>query len=252
MNIKSYTFCTIAAHGTRFNRSILVFLISFAFTLCPQSANADNGPDAGAQWWQFMSSLPASDNPLFDATGEKCSIGQRGDVWFIGGVMGAYSPDGKTFLGGGGTATRNCTVPKGKTLFFPVINSAQFDTPNICGQDSNHLTYDDLVGINKPFVDAAHDMVVTLNGRRISGLKRIASAPFEVTLPEANMWDQLCNFYGLGPNPAGIYAPAYQDGYYMTVPLPRSGNYILRIRGASGPFSLDVTYNLDVVPVNIR
>lgn len=64
-----------------------------------------------AEWWQWVLSIPESVNPLLDETGDDCVVGQRGPIWFLAG----------TFFGG--TAERECPVPSGTRLFFPVINS---------------------------------------------------------------------------------------------------------------------------------
>src|SRR5437762_7672685 len=56
------------------------------------------------EWWQFAYSIPVSENPLLDETGEKCVVGQHGAVWFLVGVFNTS-----------GTAVRNeCSVPAGK------------------------------------------------------------------------------------------------------------------------------------------
>ena len=65
-------------------------------------------PAFAAQWEQWATSIPNSESPLFDTTGEKCMVGQRDIVWFLAGVSG------------GGSATRTCSVPEDRTLFFPV------------------------------------------------------------------------------------------------------------------------------------
>lgn len=173
-------------------------------------------------------------------------IGQRGDVWFIGGVMGARMPDG-TFLGGGGAATRECTIPQGKALFFPVINGVVFDTPGACGQGAASFTMDELIGQVTPYVDLADKMSVTLDGKKKTRFQRLTST-FDVTLPEKSMWDQLCSFYGLGNLPGGVYKPAYQDGYYTLLKPLKLGDHTIRIQGTEGEFSLDVTYHIHVVP----
>jgi hypothetical protein len=80
-----------------------------------------------AKWWQWALSIPVFENPLLDQTGEKCMVGQRGPVWFLVGNFG------------GGDTTRSCSIPEGKRLFFPVINSVNIDTPNVRagpGEDS--------------------------------------------------------------------------------------------------------------------
>src|SRR5437867_1446450 len=63
-----------------------------------------------SQWWQWALSIPTGENPMLerDTTTERCTVGQRGDVWFLAGIFGV------------GSATRNCAVPEGTGLFFPV------------------------------------------------------------------------------------------------------------------------------------
>ena len=52
-----------------------------------------------AQWWQYVLSVPGTENPLFDPDGSRCMIGQRGPVWFLYGWFGP------------GTAMRSCASP---------------------------------------------------------------------------------------------------------------------------------------------
>ena len=72
-----------------------------------------------AKWWQWALGTPARINPLFDATGEFCDAGQKGPVWFLASTLG-YSG------GEYGPVERDCTVPFGKSLFFPIINAGYF------------------------------------------------------------------------------------------------------------------------------
>jgi hypothetical protein len=63
------------------------------------------------RWWQWAASTPAPQNPVADTTGEHCEEGQSGRVWYLAGTVGS------------GSVTRTCTVPTGRALFFPIINS---------------------------------------------------------------------------------------------------------------------------------
>ena len=36
-----------------------------------------------ANWWNWITSIPEENNPVGDETGEKCTIGQKGPVWFF-------------------------------------------------------------------------------------------------------------------------------------------------------------------------
>src|SRR5437867_9117304 len=87
------------------------------------ASNPALAQELSTQWWQWALSLPPSVNPQTDTTGEDCVVGQRGSTWFLAGVFG------------GGTASRTCSIPQGTTLFFPIINSVNINTPNVCGQD---------------------------------------------------------------------------------------------------------------------
>ena len=84
-------------------------------------AQSDDLSELTAQWWQWAISIPTTANPLLDMTGGNCLVGQHGSVWFLAGNSG-------------GTATRQCSVPEGTALFFPVANYVNINTPNVCGQ----------------------------------------------------------------------------------------------------------------------
>ena len=63
--------------------------------------------------WQWAIAIPASHSPIFDKTGNRCGIAQRGDVWFLAGSTGAK-------------VTRTCSVPAGVRLFVPIVNTFCF------------------------------------------------------------------------------------------------------------------------------
>ena len=194
-----------------------------------------------AEWWQFVLSFPPSENPVLDATGEKCVVGQHGPVWFL---VGTFGP---------GTAKRDCSIPKGTALFFPVINSVNINTPNVCGQDSNDIPVDDLRALSASLIDSVTNLSVEVDGKPVQHLQKkfcIKSIVFDVTLPEDNVFDSPCMGAGLGNVPAGTYSPAVDDGFYVMLQPLSVGNHTLHIHAESPPsFSLDVTYNLTIVPV---
>lgn len=181
-----------------------------------------------AQWWQFMLSIPASDNPLVDETGEKCPVGQRGPVWFLAGAFG-------------GTFTRSCSLPEGKALLFPVMNLVDINVTN--------QTADELRAEIAPCISAATTLSVEVDGKPIKKIQdrfRVRSQVFEATFPVGGFLDP------------GTYSPVVDDGFYVMLrPLDR-GTHTLRIRSA-GPgcavfpnaVSLDVTYTLTIVPVTL-
>jgi hypothetical protein len=195
-----------------------------------------------AQWWQWALSIPTSVNPLLDTTGENCMVGQRDVVWFLGGVNG------------GGSAIRTCSVPDDKTLFFPVVNSFNANSPNVCGQDATNMSVKELRDSVKPGIDGARNISARLDGLAVKKnlLQREQSEVFEVALPEDNLFNTPCG--GPGTVPAGIYSPAVDDGYYVALPPLKAGSHTLHFHADNkgGTVNQDVIYNLIVVPVSLK
>ena len=199
-------------------------------------------PALTAQWWEWALSIPTGQNPMLDLTGEDCMVGQRGDLWFLAGV----------FAANGGAVTRACSVPEGKTLFFPVINSVNTNTPD-CGQGGVNFNVKKLISLIKPFIDAAHDLSVKVDGRRLYGqqIRRVLSLPFATAIPADNVFGpDACGT--ATPLPAGIYSPSMDDGYYVLLPPLKPGRHTLAFHAASGTFLQDIAYELTVVPVSLK
>lgn len=88
-----------------------------------------------ASWWIWAFSIPDEVNPLRDPKGGLCAMGQQGGVWFLAGALS------------GGKVNRTCTVPAGKAIFLPLINTV-FIGPGKCkgleadaAATSDHLAY---------------------------------------------------------------------------------------------------------------
>jgi len=207
-------------------------------------ANYEDEQGLGAKWWQWALTIPVSANPLLgsDADGYsdvgKCVVGQSGSVWFLAG----------TFFGG--TAKRTCSVPDDKSLFFPVYNSLQFNTPNICGQTGS-LTVADERKSAAAAVNGVTTFSVELDNHPIHTIQRFQSSVFAVALPKDNIFNAPCLAANLGAVPAGIYSPSVDDGFYVLLEPLHKGAHTLRIQSADqSGFTLDVTYALTVVPVS--
>jgi hypothetical protein len=150
-----------------------------------RTASADSFQDLSAQWWQWALSIPTSVNPQLDPTGANAVVGQHGKVWFLAGVFG-----------GGPAVTRTCSVPEGTALFFPVINSVNFNAPEVCGQGSDNISVEDLRATSAAFVDVATNLSVTVDKVAIKNLRRVKSKVFAVALPEDNVFDSQCASLG--------------------------------------------------------
>jgi hypothetical protein len=156
-------------------------------------------------------------------------------IWFLGGVFG------------GGTATRTCSVPADKTLFFPVANAINVNSPKVCGQGAKDMSVAALRAGIAPFIDGITSISVTVDGKPVTNIPRIPSVVFDVALPKDNVFVAPCN----GDSPAGVYSPAVGDGFYVLLgPLPARSHTIHFL--ASGTANQDVTYNLTVVPVTLK
>src|SRR5262245_47401786 len=65
-----------------------------------------------AEHSRWLWPIPLGVNPGRDLDGSQCAINQDGPVWFLAGTFG-------------GSVSRNCTIPAGKAIFFPL--DAYFD-----------------------------------------------------------------------------------------------------------------------------
>lgn len=203
-----------------------------------------------AMWWQWALGIPPETNPLLDSTGEFCDIGQNGHVWFLAGNFG-------------GVSVRECIIPAGKALFFPIINN--FWVTTCVGEPR---TIADMRPFVAPFVDAATGLAVQINGVPVKGLEQYrAESPLfctQLALFGINTVEDMLNSgfcgspedYNLNcgdlPNPAEHFGtfdgfgPSMADGYWLMLAPLSAGEHTIHITAASGDFSLDVTYYLTV------
>lgn len=185
-----------------------------------------------AQWWQWALSIPAAVNPLVDATGAHCMVGQRGAVWFLAGSTT------------GAPAVRSCTVPEGTPFFFPVINTVWINTP-AC--DGLVLSVAQLRALAAGYIDGATGLSVVLDNRPVTSLRRVRSDAFAAAFPEANLFGAPC------VGPGQIESPSVDDGYYIKLRGLEAGLHSLRIRGTNTyGFSVDVSYTLNVVKTLLK
>jgi len=208
---------------------------AFAQQAVSKASSETDLSELTAQWWQWALSIPTSVNPLEDFNGAACMVGQRGPVWFLAGVFN------------GSSATRSCSVPEGATLFFPVINSINFNTPNVCGQGSAAISVKDLRSLSAAFIAGASQLSVSVDGQPVTALEPVKSIVFDVALPGDNVFNAPCG--GPGTVPANIYSPAVDDGIYVLLKPLEGGQHRLRIHAEnpSQGFVEDITYLLTVV-----
>lgn len=182
------------------------------------------------QWVQWIYSIPASVSPITDTTGQNCMVGQSGSTWYL-------APHS-----GGGTVSRNCTIPEGVKLQFAVAGSNYVYAPGFCG---------DVAGVSdrelRAIIAGVTDKLkvnVTLDGERVK-VRRLRSAVFATALPTENLFGPVC---GASPVPAGIYRTV-DDSYYAEIDKLQPGVHTLQIAATNGStFNQNVVYTLTVVP----
>ena len=209
-------------------------------------------PELTVKWWTWATGI-YPETPILDETGELCGQGQRGPVWFLAGSFGS-------------TVVRDCTVPRWKTLFFPVFNTLWWvPEDGNTAAEVRTLSNDSTVPVfgcelrpGTPYPDgvcnnnvAQLEMEVLVDGTALEDIfgYRAQSPPggSSYKINEGSFGN-----VGFGFEP-GDRDPAVADGYWVMLrPLSR-GEHTIVIRafvpdmfGPGANFDLDVTYNLTV------
>ncbi len=172
--------------------------------------------DWSRAWWQWAGSFSSQESPIADRTGELCGEKQKGPVWFLAGTYGTQR------------TVRTCKVPRGKYLFFPLINYVvmpRSDRSTTCAsamETAERITNDPAA------------LVLEVNGARIGNL----AASRQATKKCFDMGALTEEQYKVFPSAA--------NGYYaMLRPLP-PGKHVLNFGGALPGMLQAVTYTLVV------
>lgn len=177
------------------------------------------------KWWKWALSFPESLNPVFDSTGELANSKQQLNVFFLAGIFGTND---KSF------PTRQCAMPYGKSILFPVINyeANMSEYPEL--KDEVHM-------LN--LVSGHMDRIVVkecfINGQRIIP-ERVHSNPkiFWVSVNK--------DFPGLDK---GKKTLAAADGYWIFLEPLNRGKYYISFKGSceEGKLNSGANYWLTVV-----
>lgn len=225
-------------------RTALLAIVALTPAWAQNNGKQQNGEgkyaNLTALWWEWVFSQPAIDidntntNPVLDTTGEFAAAGQEGGI----------GPGNKFFfLAGtfGFDAVRTVTVPRGKALFFPIVNT---EVDNAVDPPTNY-TVPQLRALAKASIDPVDSKYARLNGVDLE-IFRTKSPTFDYTVPDEN---SIYDYFGLfGPQFEGRIKPAVADGFWAYIaPLP-PGEYILEFGGgvSSAGFSLNVVYFLSI------
>lgn len=166
------------------------------------------------RWWQWAASFGSAESPVADITGEKCAAGQQGEVFFL---AGTYRPH---------PIQRECRVPAGKHLFFPLVNYVVMPDGGLgSGCES-------VVNTARHMTDAPLTLLAELDGNPLAQLRGHRQA------------SEGC--FNIAARRGGTRMNAASNGYWvMLKPLPK-GRHRLRIGGQLPSLSQDVSYTLIV------
>jgi hypothetical protein len=186
-------------------------------------------------WWRWALSIPAATNPIFDATGASCGLGQSGPVWFLAGTAG-------------GEATRSCTIPLGKLIFFSAVNFINdYPCPDPSFQPAPGQSLEDFLTEGLAFfIDRVAELEVELDGCALRDPFR-----FRAT-------SDLFTFTG-DPSLTAVFDPcitgtpqqAVSDGYWFMLAPLLPGEHTLHVRGKivfddGSSFESNVTNHLTI------
>jgi hypothetical protein len=209
-----------------------------------QKAYGKSYEEWSAEWWRWVYSVPAippagHPHPLFDFTGEDCDEGQKGKVWFLGGII-VVDTEGGSAEG----VVRECTIPNGKALFFPILNSEQ---DNVDDNPNNDVGRDVLTQRCVDSMANPQELLVEVDGVALANPQSFAIKPFPFRY-DVTAEPSLYDVFGVTWPGELDAAGAVSCGYYVLLqPLPKGPHTILiAATTADGSFKFDVTYELTV------
>lgn len=183
--------------------------------------------ELSAQWWQWAMSAPDNISPIRDRSGVHCATGQTGKVWFLAGGYGSSK------------LVRTCTVPAGKSIFFPIINMSYYpDRPG------TGLTCADTLGRAALNNDTAIDLFAEIDGVPVKELRRYRTRTEQCFAAYKRLVAGTKQFDG---------SPAASDGFWLGLaPLAKGTHKLVfgarynRPGAPEGAMLQDIEYQLIV------
>jgi hypothetical protein len=198
--------------------------------------------DWAAAWWQWALRNPYDANALNDATGAKAGVDQHGKAWFLAGTIDqSPSPtDPSVYIG---VAERTCTVPHGKMIFFPIVNT------ECSTAEGNGSTEAELAAMCDYYIQHAAGLKVTVDGRDLRDLTayRGTSGLYQLWWPS----DPVLAMPAITEATTSV-----ADGYWIMLAPLSTGKHVLHWEGNmtftqaadgfDGVFAQNITYHLTV------
>ena len=193
-----------------------------------------------ARWWQWLVSIPAATNPNLTPGNVDCTLGQSGQVWFLGGSFG----DKPSY-------TRSCTIDSGKDLLVTPLTALfgelgptpESDCPN--GPDDCNPTQ--LRSSAAEGQDDPQLLEVRVDNAQVKNVDqyRVTSPVFSAFFPEKAILPD--SIVPGGTVPHGSHGPLISDGYFVLLKPLSPGSHTIHLKGvANNGFAVEVTYRLTV------
>jgi len=174
------------------------------------------------KWWQWAFWIPKNQNPIMDKTGENSGIGQSGPVWYLAGTTGNTS-----------RAKRNCVIPHGRSILFPIIVS-QYSRSEKPGMSDRELIRYISKDINQTsLLEAAVDEI---NLTDLSRFRIKSRRTFQLDMVKDNIWDVKSGT-----------TKAVSDGFWVFLKPLTKGKHTIYFHGIEPNFETSVTYNIDML-----
>lgn len=197
-----------------------------------------NGATIGewsGRWWNWLVHIPAATNPLFDQGSGNCAVAQQGPVWFLAGSWV-------------GPVHRTCTVPKGRSILFPVVNyfwvQTEFDNATNTESFYRQFVFDGL----QPIVNVS----VTLDGQPLVFHHEAPIVRTQSPKTLARDWP-VDNIFAVDPS---VFEPSpgranngdsVLDGHWVMLPPLTVGQHTLHFRAGDATSDWqDVVYHLTI------
>lgn len=187
-------------------------------------------------WVQWALGEPTNQaGPIADQTGELCGDGQDGPIWYLAGTFG-------------GPVERECEIPAGKQLVFPLVNQW-------CVFPSEFYDSEEAIEADLPLIEDWYQsnfsnvcaLTLRLDGVELLDYETMVDElyidvmePFEIDLND-NHW--ATQWF------AGGEMPATGAGYYAHLPPLTPGDHVLELGGelcGDYPFSTYARYELHI------
>lgn len=187
-----------------------------AATISPTQAVAGlSQAEWSKAWWQWAASFDNAQSPVADQTGELCGAKQSGPVWFLAGTYGTRR------------TIRLCKVPKGKHLFFPLINYV------VTRPVEREVSCQSVMRNAARLTDDVAALVLEVDGQRIEGL-------------EAHRQPSKCFNIAERSTPKQFVFPSAANGYYVMLKPLSPGTHVINFGGALPGMLQAVTYTVIV------